>query len=70
MDVRFQFLFLIESEAVPPLAEPFRLLVVLNSDETTPLRLNIDWIIGRYYFESLRSACEIFPQHVCGTVRR
>jgi hypothetical protein len=64
----FQFLLLIESESVPPLAESFRLLVVLNSDETTPLCLNIDWIFGGYYFESLSSAREILPQHVCGTV--
>ena len=69
MDVRFQFLLLIESEAVPPLAEPFCLLVVLNSDEATPLHLDIDWTIGGDYFESLGIAREIFPQHVCGTVR-
>lgn len=68
MNVRFKFLLLIKSEAVPPLAEPLCLLVVLNSDETTPLGLDIDWVIGRNYFESLRSAREILPQHVCGTV--
>ena len=68
MNVRFKFLLFIESEAVPLLAEPFCLLVVLNSDEATPLSLDIDWIIGRYYFESLRIAREIFPQHVCGAV--
>jgi hypothetical protein len=68
VNVRFKFLLFIESEAVPLLAEPFCLLVVLNSDEATPLSLDIDWIIGRYYFESLRIAREIFPQHVCGAV--
>jgi hypothetical protein len=68
VNVRFKFLLFIESKAVPPLAESFCLLVVLDSDEATPLRLNIDWIIGRYYFESLRIAPEILPQHVCGAV--
>jgi len=68
VDVRFKFLLFIESEAVPLLAEPFCLLEVLDSDEAAPLGLNIDWIIGRYYFESLRSAREILPQHVCGAV--
>lgn len=68
MNVRFKFLLFIESEAVPPLAEPFCLLVVLDSDEATPLGLDIDWIIGSYYFESLRIAREILPQHVCGAV--
>ena len=48
--MRFKFLLLIKSEAVPPLAEPLCLLVVLNSDETTPLGLDIDWVIGRNYF--------------------
>ena len=70
MDVCFKFLLLIESEPVPPLAEPFCLLIILNSDEATPLRLDIDWTIGGDYFESLGIAREILPQHVCGTVGR
>jgi hypothetical protein len=70
VDVSFKFFLLIESEAVPPLAETFCLLEILNSDEATPLGLDIDWIIGRYYFESLRSALEILSQHVCGAVGR
>lgn len=68
--MRFKFFLLIESEAVPPLAEPFCLLVILNFDEAAPLRLDIDWTIGGDYFESLGIAREILPQHVCGTVGR